>query len=122
MMSSESGKAGTQKALAAGGLLGAILASTCCILPLVFLFLGIGGAWMSNLTALAPYQNWFVAGTIVCLAIGFWLVYRPSKPDCDEADSCSEPRRNRMVIIILWSATVLVCAAIAVNYLAVNFI
>lgn len=41
---------------ATGGLIGAILASTCCIAPFVFLLLGISGAWISYLTALAPYQ------------------------------------------------------------------
>src|SRR3546814_4499833 len=41
---------------AAGSILGAIAASSCCILPLVLFSLGAGGAWIANLTALAPYQ------------------------------------------------------------------
>ncbi|WP_342634038.1 mercuric transporter MerT family protein [Mesorhizobium waimense] len=47
-------EAGRQRLLVAGGLLGALAASSCCIVPLVLFSLGIGGAWISNLTALAP--------------------------------------------------------------------
>lgn len=43
--------------IAAGGILGAIAASSCCILPLVLFSLGIGGAWIGNLTALAPLST-----------------------------------------------------------------
>ncbi|MGH8614610.1 MAG: mercuric transporter MerT family protein, partial [Gammaproteobacteria bacterium] len=42
--------------LSLGGILAAIAASSCCVLPLVLFTLGISGAWISNLTALAPYQ------------------------------------------------------------------
>ena len=38
-------------ALAAGGL-AAILASTCCLGPLVLVTLGFSGAWIGNLTVL----------------------------------------------------------------------
>ena len=36
------------------GVLAAIGASVCCVGPLVLLTLGIGGAWIANLTALEP--------------------------------------------------------------------
>ena len=45
--------------LAAGGVVGAFLASACCIGPLVLLTLGISGAWIGNLTALEPYKPIF---------------------------------------------------------------
>ena len=49
--------------VAAGGVLGAIGASSCCIVPLVLFSLGAGGVWIGNLTALAPYQPIFIAVT-----------------------------------------------------------
>ena len=52
---------------AAGGILGALAASSCCILPVVLFTLGISGAWIGNLTALAPYQPIFLAATAGCL-------------------------------------------------------
>ena len=40
---------------AAAGLLGAMLASTCCIVPLVLVLLGASGAWIGTLTELKAY-------------------------------------------------------------------
>ena len=48
--------------VAAGGLFGAMRAASCCIVPLLFVTLGIGGSWMSQLTALEPYQPIFCSG------------------------------------------------------------
>ncbi|HHX4191795.1 mercuric transport protein, partial [Burkholderia contaminans] len=42
-------------ALFAGGL-AAILASACCLGPLVLVTLGFSGAWIGNLTVLEPYR------------------------------------------------------------------
>jgi mercuric ion transport protein len=56
-----------QSVMAAGGVLGALAASSCCILPLVLFSLGVSGAWIGNLTRLAPYQPVFIAATIACL-------------------------------------------------------
>ena len=44
---------------AAGGILGALAASSGCILPLALFAFGVSGAWIGNLTALAPYQPIF---------------------------------------------------------------
>ncbi|HBN2488147.1 mercuric transporter MerT family protein, partial [Klebsiella oxytoca] len=41
--------------LFAGGL-AAILASACCLGPLVLIALGFSGAWIGNLTVLEPYR------------------------------------------------------------------
>ena len=51
----------TQKFLAAGGVIGALATSSCCIVPLVLFGLGVSGAWIANLTRLAPYQPYFIA-------------------------------------------------------------
>ena len=61
---------------AAGGILGALAASSCCILPLALFMLGVSGAWIGNLTALAPYQPILFAATVGCLGVGYYLVYR----------------------------------------------
>ncbi len=45
-----------QRLAVAGGFLGALAASSCCILPLVLFSLGVSGAWIGNFTQLAPYQ------------------------------------------------------------------
>lgn len=62
---------GWQRLAAAGGLLGALAASSCCLLPLALFSLGIGGVWIGNLMALAPYQPIFAAITLGLLGYGF---------------------------------------------------
>src|SRR5260221_10092476 len=64
-----------QKLTAAGGLLGALAASSCCILPLVLFSLGVSGAWIGNFTQLAPYQPYFIAATIGFLGCGYLPVF-----------------------------------------------
>ena len=108
----------TQKLVTAGGILGAIAASSCCIAPLVLFSLGISGAWIGNLTALAPYQPYFIAATIACLGYGYWLVYRPSKVACAEGAACAKPLPNRFVMFGLIVATLLVAGALGFDLLA----
>jgi mercuric ion transport protein len=57
-----------QTLLTAGGILGALAASSCCILPVVLFSLGVSGAWIGNFTQLAPYQPYFIAATLLCLS------------------------------------------------------
>src|SRR5258708_21063456 len=85
-----------QSLMAAGGLLGALAASSCCILPLVLFGLGLSGAWIGNFTRLAPYQPCFIAATLAFLGCGYWLVYRSSKLACVDGEACAPPLPNRV--------------------------
>src|ERR1700732_5191932 len=80
-----------QRVAAAGGVLAALAASSCCVLPLILFSFGVGGAWIGNLTSLAPYQPCFIAATIAFLGCGYWLVYRTSKLACVEGEACARP-------------------------------
>ena len=107
-----------QTLMTAGGLFGALAASSCCILPVVLFSLGISGAWIGNFTQLAPYQPYFLAATTVFLGTGYWLVHHASKRACVEGEACSRPLSNRLVKIVLVVATVLVVAALGFDLLA----
>jgi len=111
-----------QKLMAAGGLLGALAASSCCILPLVLFSLGVSGAWIGNFTQLAPYQPYFIAATIAFLGCGYWLVYRASRVACADGEACARPMPNRLVKLGLLLATALVVAAIGFDFLAPLFL
>lgn len=50
--------------------MGAIAASSCCVVPLGLFSLGVSGAWIGNLAALAPYQAIFVVITLGFLGTG----------------------------------------------------
>jgi mercuric ion transport protein len=109
---------GRQRALAVGGMVGALAASTCCIVPLVLFSLGVSGAWIGTLTALAPYQPLFVAATVAILGYGFYRVYGRPSDACADDSACARPLPNRFVKLGLWTAAVLVTAAFAFNYIA----
>ena len=106
---------------AAGSVFGAILASSCCIAPLVLLTLGVSGAWISNLTALEPYKPYFIAVTLVFLGLGFWQVYFKPKKDCAEGSYCARPNSSRITKAALWGATVLIILAATINFWAPFF-
>jgi mercuric ion transport protein len=86
-----------QGLIAAGGLLGALAASSCCILPLALFGLGVSGAWIGNFTRLAAYQPYFLAATLAFLGFGYWLVYRSSTRACTDGEACARPLPNRIV-------------------------
>ena len=111
-----------ERLIAAGGLLGAFAASSCCILPLVRFSLGMSGAWIGNSTQLAPYQPYFITATIGFLGYGYWLVYRSSKLACADGNACAHPLPNQLVKIGLVSATILIIAALGFDFLAPLFL
>src|SRR5215813_161448 len=104
--------------MAAGGLLGALAASSCCILPLALFGLGVSGAWIGNFTQLAPYQPYFIAATIVLLGAGYGLAYRSSRFACADGETCTHPLPNRLVKAGLILATLLVAAALGFDFIA----
>ena len=107
-----------QAVIAAGGILGALAAASCCILPLVLFSLGVSGAWIGNFTQLAPYQPCFITATLACLGTGYWLVYRSAKLTCADGTACARPLSNRLVLAGLIIATVLVVAALCFDFVA----
>jgi mercuric ion transport protein len=107
-----------QRLMAAGGLVGALAAASCCILPLVLFGLGVSGAWIGKFTQLAPYQPYFIVATIACVGYGYWLVYRSSKVECVEGEACARPLSNWVVRLGLIVATILIVAAIGFDLVA----
>jgi mercuric ion transport protein len=111
-----------QRLTAAGGLFGALAASSCCILPLTLFALGVSGAWIGNFTRLAAYQPYFLAATLACLGWGCWLVYRSSTRACADSEACAHPLPNRFVKTSLILATILVVAALGLDFIAPLFL
>ncbi len=111
-----------ERLMAAGGLLGALAASSCCIMPLVLFGLGVSGAWIGNFTRLAAYQPYFLAATLAFLGYGYWLVYRSSTRACADGEACARPLPNRIVKTSLILATILVVAALGLDLTAPLFL
>jgi len=104
--------------LAAGGIFGALIASSCCVAPLVLVTLG---AWIGSLTALEPYKPYFLTVTAVLLASGFWHVYFKPKQACEDGSYCARPASRRITKSVLWIATVLALLSATVNFWAPLF-
>lgn len=108
--------------LSAGGVLGALAASSCCVLPLALVSIGVTGSWMSGLTVLAPYQPILLALTAAFLGTGFYLVYRrPKIVACEGGEACGRPRSRRLTKSVLWLGTVLMAIGIGFPYAAPLF-
>lgn len=98
----------------------AIGASVCCVGPLVLLSLGIGGAWVSNLTALEPYRWIFVTITLGFLFLAFRKLYLVPR-QCAPGDACAIPGTLRNQRIIFWVVSVVLVALLTFPYYGVVF-
>jgi mercuric ion transport protein len=105
-------------ALVIGGL-AAILASTCCLGPLVLVALGLSGAWIGNLTLLEPYRPVFIAGALLALFFAGRRIFRPAQA-CEPGEVCAVPRTRRIYRILFVIASALVVVALVYPYVA-NF-
>ena len=56
--------------------LSAMLASACCVLPLVLAVVGISGAWTSQLRWLQPYSNSLMGLALCALGLAAWRIFR----------------------------------------------
>lgn len=113
---------GAGTALAAGGVLAALAASSCCVIPFALVMVGVSGAWIGNLTALAPYQPYFVALAAALIGGGFWLVYRRPAAACADGSYCAGPASNRVAKAGLWSGAAIVAVGVAFPFLAPLFL
>lgn len=103
------------------GALAAIGASACCVGPLVLLMLGIGGAWVANLTALAPLRPWLIAATLLFLGLAFHRLY-PQPQVCAPGVACVRSdvlvRQRR----VFWIVACGLLALLSVPWLAPFFL
>jgi copper chaperone CopZ len=105
-----------------GTVLSAIIASSCCWLPLVLLAFGVSGAGIAG--TLETYRPGFTVLTVGLLAAAFYFAYAPRKTasatgDCCAAqDCCAAPtpagkRRRTMTTlnkVMLWCVALLAVA------------
>jgi mercuric ion transport protein len=103
-------------ALLAGGL-AAILASTCCLGPLVLITLGFSGAWIANLTMLEPYRPIFIGAALVALFFAWRRIWRPAET-CRPGEICAAPQVKTTYKALFWLVAALVAIALGFPYLA----
>jgi copper chaperone CopZ len=127
--SGSSGRSG-EKIAKIGTLVSAVIASSCCWLPLVLLAVGVSGAGIAS--TLEAYRPIFIVVTFGFLSAAFYFTYRPGRPAVAQAavggaadccarqpaaaeDCCATPGKRRFTMmamnkVMLWVVTVLAVA------------
>ena len=101
--------------------LAAIVASACCVGPLVLLTMGIGGARVANLAALGPLRPWFIAATVLCLGLAFLRLCLRRRV-CGPGTGCGEPIVLKRQRLIFWAVALAILPLLSVPWLAPFFL
>lgn len=89
--------------------------AACCLLPFALLGVGVAGAWVSALDALAPYKWIFIVLTAL-LGYGFYAAYWKPRRSCAAGTNCEVCGTGRSVRVGLWIATILAIGGIVFEY------
>jgi mercuric ion transport protein len=81
------------------------------------LALGIGGAWVGNLTALEPYRPIFIGLALLFLALAFRKLYLVPHV-CTAGAPCADPRTIEGQRLTFWIVAMLLLGLLAVPWLA----
>src|SRR5258706_5276562 len=106
-------------ALATGGL-AAILASACCLGPLVLVSVGLSVAWIGNLTRLDPFRPIFIGAALVAMFFAQRRIFRPAA-DCKPGEVCALPENRRAYKIIFCLVAALILIALGFPYVIPYF-
>lgn len=109
-------RTGEKSTLAIGGL-AAILASACCLGPLILISIGLSGAWIGQLTWLEPFRPWFLAISVVAMMIASRPLFRPAAA-CEPETVCAAPSVRRGYRWLFWIVVALVLIAFGFPYAA----
>ena len=107
----------TEKSTLAIGGLAAMLASACCLGPLILVSIGLSGAWIGQLTRLEPYRPWFLIVSVIALVFAYRRIFRPAA-DCQPGEVCAIPSVRRVYRWLFWIVAVLVLVAFGFPYVA----
>src|SRR5262245_46772607 len=102
------------------GALAAIGASVCCVGPLVLLALGVGGAWVANLTALEPYRPLLIGFTLMFLGLAFRRLYLMPAV-CTPGALCADLTSRKRQRTVFWTVSALLLALLALPWAAPLF-
>jgi mercuric ion transport protein len=110
----------TKSLLGIGAVLAAISASACCVGPFLLLSLGIGGAWISTLTAMEPARPFFIILTLVFMALGYRKLYQ-TPYCCNEDANCTISNIQSRQRRVFWLGSSLILMLLAFPGLAPFF-
>jgi mercuric ion transport protein len=95
----------------AAGAIAALGASTCCVLPLVLVTIGAGGAWVAQVRELERFYYAFVAIAVAAFGYAFYRLYFRAAGCAPADDACASPVVRTRQRIAFW-ATLIVAKAL----------
>lgn len=110
--SAEAGKPVLVRAPLAGGVVAGIGAAICCIGPLLFVALGLGGAAAGLIAFFAPLRPVFIGLALLFLGFAAYrLFYVPAV--CARGTACADPRTMRNQRLLFIGAVIVTAALVA---------
>lgn len=102
--------------MAVGGVT-AMLASACCLGPLILVSIGLSGAWIGQLARLEPFRPYFLIASVAALIFAARRIFRPAQ-ECRPGEICAIPSVRRIYKALFWIVVVLVLVALAFPFVA----
>ncbi len=96
---------------------GAVVASSCCVIPLGLAALGAGAGVLGGLEMIAEWRIPLLSFSALAIIGGWgaWWLKRPIA--CASGASCASPQRSRATLALLLCASITVLAAASWSYI-----
>jgi mercuric ion transport protein len=91
------------------GALAALGATACCLGPLLLVTLGIGGVWLSALSALEPFRPIFTGIGALFFGVAFHRLYIVPRR-CAPGEACAVPETLVRQKIAFWILLIIAAA------------
>jgi len=106
--------------VASGGIFAAILASTCCVTPLLALAgaLGIGVAQLTFLISIKPY---LIAISFIAIVYNIYKAYKPTKNTCCSVSDTKSSTGNKIFKskAFLWAIAIFTVIILLLPYMGI---
>ncbi len=91
-----------------GAVMAGLVASLCCLGPLLFAALGLGAFGLAGI--FAPARPYLLVLAVLLLAFGFYRAYFRHEQACGPSEACATKPTSRLGRVGLWIASVAVLA------------
>ena len=97
--------------------IGAIAASSCCVVPLVLAAFGAGAGVFGMLEALASWRVPLLIVSAIGVAVGWFAWWRKRNASCEVGSACATPASSRTSLTLLVLASLIVATAIGWDHI-----
>jgi mercuric ion transport protein len=103
------------------GVIGAFLASLCCLGPLILIALGIGTA--SGVLSIGYNKPYFLVGALVFFTVAAWFYFKKKqKAVCDCGDGLGKLDNKKVAVQIVIAFWIMVALYLVLTFVLVPFL